>query len=64
MYVHKHSKGQAVCMFINTAKDRQCVCSNQIVYFGQCVYLSQIMYVPAMYVFKPDYLCSGEVYIC
>ena len=21
----KHSKGQAVCMFINTAKDRQCV---------------------------------------
>ena len=23
----KHSKGQAVCMFINTAKDRQCVCS-------------------------------------
>ena len=46
MYVHKHGKGQAVCM-----------------YFGQSVYLSQIMYVQAMYVFKPDYLCSGEVYI-
>ena len=50
-------------MFINTAKDRQCVCSNQIVYLGQCVYLIQIVYVRAMYVFKPDHVCSGKVYM-
>ena len=52
MYVQKHSKGQAVCMFINTAKDRQCVCIlgrvciwARLCMFRQCMCSNLIIYV-------------------